>query len=111
MTQDWITRAMHRADATARPGSDGNMPDTTNPKIAKTTIRLQLLANTGVLYQSLSIMVGGQLRIWWARGSWQQFTICSPLLSVTVHDSRFPVLTAAEVQRLSRRTVTPIIQP
>src|ERR1700721_3429031 len=97
MTQDWITRAMHRADATARPGSDENIPDTTNPKITKTTSRLQLLANTGVLYQSLSIMVGGRLRMLWARGSRQQFTISSPLRPVTVPHSSLPVLPAAPV--------------
>src|SRR5258708_35654652 len=74
MTQDWITRASERTDATARPGSDSNIPDTTSPKIATTAIRLQLLANAGELYHVLSVIVGGHLR-----GSARQS--CQPLLS------------------------------
>jgi hypothetical protein len=60
MNQDWITRAMQRTDATARPGSDRNIPDTTSPKMAATAIKLQVLANAGELYHILPVMVSGQ---------------------------------------------------
>jgi hypothetical protein len=50
---------MQRTDATARHGSERSIPDTTIPKMAKTTIRLQLLAKAGELYHILSVMVRG----------------------------------------------------
>jgi len=50
---------MQRTDATARPGSDNRMPDTTSPRMTKTANRLHVLVKTVGLYR---IMAGSLLR-------------------------------------------------
>src|SRR5215472_13450850 len=45
---------MHRTDATARPGSDNRMPDTTSPKMTKTVSRLHVLVKIVELNRTMA---------------------------------------------------------